>query len=211
MRKLAIVLAVWLMMAVGIGAIGCSEKTSPTPTPEPTIPVNFTTYTNNAGIFSISYPQDWEAPLWMLENLELYSTDYMNSVNSSQSVSDVYVLFLAGQPMDGGLDPNINIVVEPRPAGTVTLDSVIDAEILGLESTATDFHELSRTEMTVGGREAAIIEYEASFEAAEVHNLVMFIPTEVNVWTTTCTTGPEKYSSAENTLYDILRSFIIYK
>lgn len=35
MRKLAIVLAVWLVIAVTICTIGCSEKASPTPTPTP--------------------------------------------------------------------------------------------------------------------------------------------------------------------------------
>jgi hypothetical protein len=219
MRKYTIMAVAMLVLGLVFGFLGCGggEAASPTPTatitstPQLGIPSDFTTYTDDAGIFSISYPQDWEAPLWALGDVEQSVKDYINSVDLSLPVEEAHVLFLAGQPMEGGLDPNINIVVEPRPVDMWTLDSVVEWEVQGLESFATDFHELSRSKMTVGGKEAATIEYEDTYQGVKDHFLQMFIPTEKNVWTITCTTGPEKYSGLENTFYDILRSFRIYK
>jgi hypothetical protein len=44
-----------LVVALAIAVPGCAEKEAHT---EPEIPAHFTTYTDEAGLFSISYPPD---------------------------------------------------------------------------------------------------------------------------------------------------------
>jgi len=212
MKKLAVVMVIWLIMAVAIGAMGCSGKTSPTPTPEPTIPPDFTTYTDDAGIFSISYPQDWEAPLWMLTDLEQSAEDYVSSVNSDLSVENSHILFFAGRPIGNYWNPNINIGVEPKPSGLWTLDKVLEGEIKGIKSVITDSQELSRVKTTVGGKEAVILEWEGTIpNMGKVHDLQMFLLKGKTIWSLTCTATPENYGDSEDTFYDILHSFRILK
>ena len=47
-------------------------------------------------------------------------------------------------------------------------------------------------------------------DIGEVHDLQMLLVTGKTIWTITCTTF-ENYSASEDTFYDILRSFRIYK
>jgi len=212
MKKLAIVLLVGIVFVIAAGVIGCAGKETVAPTPEPTIPPNFTTYINDAGIFSISYPDDWEAPLWLVEDVEQWLQEYITSINLDLSIEKTQMLFIAGQPIEDGWYPNINIVVEPRPGGMSSLDAVLEEEIQGLKSIITDFQELSRSKTTVGGEEAAIVEFEGFFsDMDEVHDLQMYIIKGKTIWVVTCTAGPDDYSDFEATFYSALRSFRIWK
>jgi len=138
--------------------------------------------------------------------------DYISSINSDLPVDKAYTLFLAGQPVEGGWNPSINIVVEPNPAGLSTLKSVLEGEIEGIKSSFTDFQELSQVDTTVGGREAVILEWEGSLpNAGEVHDLQMFLPKGKTIWTVTCAAVPENYGDSEDTFHNILSSFRISK
>ena len=212
MRKLAVVLVICLIMAVAVGAIGCSGKASPTPTPEPTVPTNFTTYTDDAGIFSISYPQDWEAPLGQLGDLTQAANDLISSINSDLPVDKVHILFVAGQPVETWWNPRVSVVVEPNPGGLSTLKGVLEAEVKGLKSVITGFQELSQVYTTVGGQEAVIFEWEGSLpNRGEDHNLQMFLLKGKTTWTITCVATAENYGDSADSFHNILRSFRILK
>lgn len=214
MRKLSIILVVLLILAVVVGGIGCSGKASPSPTPEPTIHPNFTTYTDDAGVFSISYPENWEVPVSMLPDFQRFMNDYIKSVNSDLPIDTVHVLFFAGQRAAIGFSPNISILVQPKPPGLATLDLIVDASIIGIKSTSslTAVKELSRSKISVGGKEAAILEIEATvLNGGKVHDLQMYFATDNNIWCLTCTTTPGTYSDYEKTFYDIFLSFRLYE
>ena len=49
-----------LVVALMIAVTGCAQKEAPA---ELEIPAHFTTYTDEAGLFSISYPPEWEPAL----------------------------------------------------------------------------------------------------------------------------------------------------
>jgi hypothetical protein len=217
MRKLAIVLAVWLVIAAGIGAFGCAEKASPTP--EPTIPSNFTTYIDENELFSISYPQDWEIPLSKLEEMKQATIELLNSMNLNIPLDVMCYLFTAGQLTEGGADPNLKITAYTLPADWPSLDAQVEGNIRGVEANVKDFHQFSRVKTTVGGKEAEIIEMLGSVEGTtngitvkvDVHMLQMYIISGGNVWIVQCLTLAEKYGGFENTFHAILRSFRVYK
>ncbi len=149
MRKLTTLLVIWLTIAVAVGGIGCSGKSS---IPEPTIPPNFTTYTDDTGTFSISYPADWETPLSMLPELEQKAKDYLTSLSSHAPVDSLQVVFWAHDPTNYGGFPSMDISVEPIPANLQTLDSIVDAAIRTEKSLYPNFHELSQSKNNCGRR-----------------------------------------------------------
>jgi len=219
MRKLANVLVIWLIMAVAIGAIGCSEKASPTPTPEPTVPPNFTTYTDENNLFSISYPQDWETPLAMLEDIRQATIELYNSMNLNIPVpADVqFNIFTAGKLKENGLNPNLNITAYTLDPGLQSLDANVEANVRGFKAFSKDMHVLSRVKTTIDGKEAEIIEIGGFVEGTsggmsiklEGHMLQMYTIGSGNVWIVQCITLEEEYSYFENDFYYILRSFRI--
>lgn len=213
MKKLAIVLLVGIVFVIAAGVIGCAGKETVAPTPEPTIPPNFTTYINDAGIFIISYPDDWEAPLWLLEDFDQWVDEYIANMNSDLSVDNLQSVFVAGKPTEDAWNPNVNILVSSIPAGVDTLDAVLEGEIRGLEYAITDFQELLRSKMTTaGGEQAAIIEFTGSFDYTdEVHDLQMYVLKGKNIWIITCTADPDQYDDFESTFYSILQSFRIWR
>ena len=68
-RYVELCIASVLVLALVIVAPGCAEEEPPTVI-EPEIPAHFTTYTDEAGLFSISYPPDWEPTLSQMEAVE---------------------------------------------------------------------------------------------------------------------------------------------
>lgn len=223
MRILWIAIIPVLILALTLAAAGCSsgfappsptiEPTSirtpaPTQMPGPTIPPSFTTYTDEGDIFSISYPQDWEAPLWMLEDITESTVALLESIQSGLSLEEVSMLFFAGLPTADGWDPNVNVVVEPLPAGTFDLDDIVDASVRGIRLLSPDYNELSRENTSVGGREATILEFTASIDPiGKLHSLQMYMVQKNVIWGLTCTTKPAKFNLYEDTFYNILQSF----
>ena len=234
MKKIVGVLLPLLLLVLVGSAVGCGGESyspptaaptatpapttttaltpTPTQTPVPTTPPQFTNYTDNEGLFSISYPQDWEAPLWMLEDLEEATQEVIESTKSGLPLDKVSVLFFAGLSTAQGWDPNLNIAVEPVPAGTLSLDGAVDAAVRGVNLVCSDYNELSREKTSVGGRDATIIDFEATMGSLpKGHYLLMCMLQEKVLWVLTCTTDPAKFIQYEDTFYKILQSFRILK
>jgi hypothetical protein len=225
MRKIVSVLAMWLMIAIAIGAIACAEKLPPTPTvtplptptpvPEPPVPSDFATYTDDANKFSISYPSDWN------HGADLVGISYPTPSTERHSVFTAARITegqaqCSGPELLWGYNPRIDVEVGPRPEGAETLDAVLEAENRGIGSGTVllDYHEFSRVKTTIDGKEVAIIEYEAHFASSctplgQDHYLQMLIPWGNNIWIVTCTTWAEWYSDFEDTFYHVLESFRI--
>ncbi len=186
--------------------------TPPPPPSEPAIPANFTIYTNEAGLFSISYPPDWEPALSMIEGIEQTVGEIIKSIDSDAPLEQASFIFFAGVPIESGWLPNVSIVVESIPGFTGTHDEAVEMEVRGLKQLFPDYHEFSRIDETIDGRKATIIEYEATIPGSgKNHPIQMFTLVGKIVWVVTCSPELGKFSESEEDSYAIVRSLRILK
>ncbi len=198
-----------LVAAITIGVPGCAQKEAPS---ELEIPAHFTTYTDEAGLFSISYPPEWEAALSLIEDLEQATKDLITSIESDAPVEQASFIFLAGLPTEIGYEPSVNIVVESLSGIILTHDNVVEAEIRGIKSLVQDYHEFSRVKTVVGGSEATIIDWEGTFPGlGKVHNLQMITLVKKTTWIVTCTPPAGEFSKWEDDFHALVRSLRILK
>lgn len=198
-----------LVVAVMIAVPGCAQKEAP---PEPQIPAHFTTYTDEAGLFSISYPPDWELALSIIEDLEQAVKELVQSIESDAPIERASIIFFAGAPVETGWMPNVNIVVESLPGLTWTHDEAVEAEVQGIKQIYPDYRQFSRTDTTIDGRKATIIDSEATIPGfGKTQQLQMFALVGKIVWIVTCTSEPGKFSESEEDFYAIVRSLRILK
>ena len=191
-------------------------STQPTPAPaavsEPAIPNHFITYTDEAGLFSISYPQDWELGLSRLEFREQSAKDIIKAIDSDAPVERASAIFLAGLPIGTGSSPNVNIVVESLPGGMWTMDEVAEAFVTSNKNYIPDYYEFSRVKTTIDGREAIIVDYEGTYTGLiKCHYLLMVTLVGKTEWVVTCGALPGEFSKWQDNLNAIVRSLRILK
>lgn len=175
--------------------------------PETGIPPHFTTYTEATGIFSLSYPSDWETALWAIDGLEQSTKELLTSIESNLLLERAFVIFFAGLPVETGYSPNVNILVESLPDITWH-DEMVEAEIRGIKLVVTDYRELSRVNTRVDGRVATILEWEGTYpELGEMAVLQMFTLTVDIVWVISCTPPSGELSKYEDDFNAIVKSF----
>ena len=179
--------------------------------PEPPIPAHFTTYTDELGLFSISYPPEWELDFETIEETEQFIKDIISSISSDLPVEDVSLIFLAGVPTERGLFPSVNIIVEPCPLIVCTHDAVVRAEIEGGKEIWPDYHDFSRTKTTIDNRTATIIEYQNTVGSVTYRGVQMLLLVNRTVWVVTCSALTDEYSEWEDDFDAIVRSLRILK
>lgn len=203
-----IVLAVLMTGSLLLGA--CGGHTAPDSDPE--VPESYTTYTDETGLYSISYPADWQLLLSLLEDADAALESVAASLESGLPLETARVIFLAGLKIEGGYAPNVNIMVTPLPAGETSPDGALEAEIEITKQTVTDYRELSRAEITVDERAATIVEWEGSYpDLGEIRLLHMAVVVEQTVWIVTCTAPTEEFIQWEDDLQEVVRSLRILK
>ena len=188
------------------------------PISEPPIPAHFSTYTDEAGFFSISYPPEWKPfPSWF-EELGGLSQDFFKGYDSDTSLVGLFFVFIAEAPRDsGGFSPNINIVVQAlsdmTTRGWKTLDEIVESKLQRTKEIKQGYHEFSRVNTIIGGREAVIIDWESytSDSSTKVRCIQVFIIADRLVWKVTCYADSEKFSDFEGDLHTIVRSLRILK
>jgi len=178
----------------------------PTTITETQVPPDYTTYTSE-GLFSISYPSDWELLNYTLEDLEIMVQDLLTSIDSGLPLNQVSYIFAAGLPTDLGWEPSANIVVESLPFPVSSLDEAVDAEIAGIRAFVDVYMEIYRTNMLIGGIEATIIYWEGIMGMDNLSNLQMYMLLDDIVWIVTCTPPPGEYDQWEEEFSNILFSF----
>jgi hypothetical protein len=209
-KKIAGIIAGCIIAIIVITVIATHPPTSIEP--GPAIPTYFTTYTDELGLFSISYPPEWEPALEYMEGLEQVSEDIINSITSDLPIEEASFLFMAGLPTVLGFDPNVNVVVEPLPGITWTHDQVVTAEIEGLKTVVSDYQELSRVKTIIDNRTATIIEWQGNIAGfGTVHDIQMMFIVSKTVWVVTCTASPDEYSEWEDDFDAVVRSLRILK
>jgi len=198
-----------LILVIGVLLLGaCGAPLAPVSEPE--IPAHYTTYTDEAGLFSISYPPEWKTALSLIPDAEAAVQDIIASIDSDLPVENASVIFWAGLTIEGRFLPNVNIVVEPVPSGISTHDQFVEVSITTAQQILEDYHEFSRVKTTVDGREATIIDFEVIFpQLGEGHCLQMFVLVGNTGWTVTCTPPSGEFSQWEEDFQTIVRSLRI--
>ena len=195
-RLLIVLSAVVVIVLIVVFVIIPSQEVEP----EPAIPAYFTTYTDELGLFSISYPPEWELGLEYLEDI---------------SVEEAQYLFMAGLPVGGSYAASINIVVGQCPVTICTHDLMVKAEIEGMKAADPGYRELSRVKTTVDGRTATILVSQGtvaytSISHYDVHYVQVFLLAGRTEWVVTCATLSDEYSKWEDDFDAIVRSLRIF-
>jgi hypothetical protein len=187
-----------------------TEETPPAPT-ETGIPANYTTYTDESNLFSISYPADWETAWSALEKINKNVKGTVANLKAGIPVEKDTLIFFAGRLTAAGYGPSVNVGIEPVPAGISTLDQLVEAETRVAKIGMRDYREISRVKTEVDGNEAIIIENDGTFPGFGIkkHYLGMITMIDGTVWTVTCTGLPENYSEWEDDFNIIVRSLRI--
>jgi hypothetical protein len=209
----ALFLALVLMPGISLACGAKPETPPPPPTSlEATVSDNYTIYTDESGLFSISYPSDWSLSLAFLASLGQDTKPAISNLQSGLPVEKATVLFTAGRRTATGYEPNTNIVVEPPPEEISTLDGMVEAEVQIAQKGFPDYQEFSRTKTTVDGREAIILDWEGTPQTGKkLHFLQMFTLVDKAVWSVTCTALPDDFGQWQNVFQTIVQSLRISK
>lgn len=181
---------------------------------EPSIPTNFTTYTDEEGLFRISYPANWEPDLSRIKTLKQETEEYLKSISSRGTLEKSNIVFFGGIPLDSGYNPNISIVIVPlgnEKVNLEVLEYVLESAVQGFKKDAEEFHEFSRITTIIDGKQAMLLESEARYpNLGSLHLLHTFLSDERFFWIITCSVGPPlNFYDFKDDLYAIVKSFQI--
>jgi len=193
------------------GCIRVPPPAAPAEAPlEPQIPAHYTTYTDEADLFSICYPPDWEPALFFIEELDKATGEVLASIEKDLPLERDRTLFLAGLPTEAGYIPNVKVLVESLPGIIWTHDQVVEADIQGIKEVVGDSHKFSRVKTTIGGREATIVDWEGIVPLG-LHSLQVIILVDKVAWVVTCMPPAGEFSKWESDFHAIVRSLRILK
>ena len=113
-KKIAAIITACIIAIIVIVVVATRPPASTEP--EPAIPAHFATYTDELGIYRISYPPEWELDLESVDDIENFAEEMISSITSDIPVEEAHIIFVAGLPVTGGYIPNVNITVEPLNA-----------------------------------------------------------------------------------------------
>ena len=197
-------------LVIGLLLLGAC---APAEVSEPPIPAHFATYTDELGLFSISYPPDWELALSKIEGLTQDVEDYMKGIGSEGSLAGGKVVFFAGVPYQTGHNPNVSVMATPSGEGNWKLEDLVEAVVQrGYMKDAEEYHEFSRIKTVVDGREAIILDCGAKYPlfAAELRALTIYLRDNKVVWVVSCSVlSPKDFSDFETDLHAIVKSLRI--
>lgn len=210
MKKLLI-----LMLVLSIVLAGCSSEPNVSENKtddymKQPIPSNYSTYTDDINLYSISYPAEWELDFSLINDLQQKMKELIRDINSDLPIEKWSIIFIAGIPTGTGYSPNINIGLEPVPVEGVTYDEVIMQEIIGIKTTVQGYRQNVRIDTNINGRKATILEWEGIVpNLGKLHVLQMFVLVGKNVWIITGTPKYEEFKEYEDEFYYIFRSLEI--
>ena len=213
-KKIAGVIAACIVAIIVIVVVVTRPPTSIEP--EPAIPAHFATYTDELGLFSISYPPDWELALSSIEGVTQDVEDYLEDIESEGSLEGGIVVFFAGVPYETAYNPNVHVLAIPTTGeGHWSLADLVEVAVQqGYMKDAEEYREFSRTTTVVDAKEAIILDCKVrySFATTELHGLQMFLRDDKVAWVVTCgVLSPKEFDAFETDLHAIVRSLRILK
>jgi len=200
-----------IVLSVIVFMVGCQPQPTPTPeqVPEPQIPANFTTYTEE-GFFSISYPSDWQPATLEMEEIWEETKAKMKAEDPAVTLEQTAMLFFAGKKTSEGYYPFLNILTDVRSFGYWTLDEISEANRQYERETTKGYKELSVIKTTVDGRDVIILDSEDNEpDYGRWRYIQMYTVKGDFVWLVTCGCEYQDFSDYEETFHSIARSFKI--
>ncbi|UCH50849.1 MAG: hypothetical protein JSV54_07505 [Chloroflexota bacterium] len=172
---------------------------------------NYTTYKDESGLFSVSYPADWEITPPEVTPFGQNAKETISRLQAGSPVEEFSVIFFGGKPDQGAYEPYVIIGVGPVPAEISTLDQLVDSDIRVDKETYSDFQELTRIKTTIDGKEATILDWEGTIpeEQYKLYCLQLYILTDKALWVVTCGSRPENSAQWKNDFNTIVRSLRI--
>jgi hypothetical protein len=175
---------------------------------------NYLTYNDESGIFSIDYPEGWEAGRWNLEEFgyETTAKEGLNRLKSGLPIQNHYTIFAAFKWVQNHIVASVFIYLDGRFLGDPyrTIDEAATRE----KQLCPDFVELSRTQATVDGRESMIWEWEGTLaqakEPTKKYHLELYLPTNLSIWEVSCSADSDNNTQWQNEFETIAGSLHIY-
>jgi hypothetical protein len=195
-----------------IAFAGCGKSTRPeTTAAEPTVPAHYATYADEAGLFSISYPPDWESLAYLNPDVPKALNDVLKSIDEDSPVQKTWTLFWAGVPPEYAT--TFGVCVDPLPPLIRSHEQMVQAQLDTIRGNIEDFREHSRVRTTVDGREATIVDWSGTYspEFGEGRWLQVYVLVGRNAWVVACSSRSEQYETWVNDFQSIVRSLRILK
>jgi len=180
---------------------------------EPKIPSHYSTYTSE-GLFSISYPPDWELGTSVMEEVfeELREWTEEEAPELAGQMEDVRMIFLALDVASEESVATVGVFVYPKPVLVFSLDAIVQNENQWAEEKLQQYHEYSQLKTTVDGREAIISDYSHyDPQVGAYQSLQLYTIKSSLVWTVLAGCILEDFKDYEGTFDQIVRSLRILK
>lgn len=180
------------------------------------IPSNFTTYTHE-GLFSISYPKDWEPALSIIESLRQKTNEYLKSTGGTGILDKTQIVFLGGiQFADDSYNPNVSVSVTPvniQEIDLKTFEGLVELMIQGYTEQVEGFKKIFQKIEVINGKQAVLLEFEARYPSLGLlHALQTILYDGEFMWVITSSVGaPLSFSTFKDDIYAISRSLKILK
>jgi hypothetical protein len=210
MKRAVVVLVPLLAIILVLGACTTPAAT-PTPeqTSEPAIPAHFTTYTHE-GLFSISYPSDWQVATSIMEEFVEEAKRDIEARGPGASLENVGLVFFAGKETQEEYYPSVNITTDLRYSGYWTLDEIMAASSRWDKEYTPGYKELSINRVTVDGRDAAILDCEDNVPPyGRWRYIHLYTVKDDFVWLVTCSCEYQDFNEYVDMFNSIVRSLRI--
>ena len=196
MKHLMVISILFLVLT---GCTGTDATSSPAKETEWAVPDSYTSYTDNSGLFTISYPGNWEAILNPTGVDESDIETLIEQINLG-TLDDAGPIFFWGLPSESGFNPTCSLVVEPQSDSQRDIQQVMEESIGLMKEIWTGFQQVSLEYEVLNGREIAVLEYTATISEVQVHSLVLVTIDKDVIWTNGCVV---KLTSVEYRWFDI--------
>jgi hypothetical protein len=208
MKHLMVISILFLVL---VGCTGTDATSSPAQETEWAVPPSYTSHTDNTGLFTISYPGNWEAIPNPTGVDESEMENLIEKINSG-NLDDAGPVFFWGFPSDNGFNPTCSLVVEPRGKSQRDIQQIMEDSISLMNDFWGGIQQISLEYEVIDGREIAVLEYLATISEVEVHSLVLVTIDKDVIWTNGCVVrlASVEYRWFEIPLNKIVRSLEIH-
>lgn len=175
----------------------------------PAVPPNYLTYEDDTGLFSISFPPDWQAnPPGITSTPLLPGTDVVESIKSGIPLASTGSVAYLNAPSGAAW-----CVVQAGPLLDKhrTVEEVAAEQRDEIRQYASRIDLIQEESILVDGRESVIQELELNLGGVKTHSLALVMNYANTTWTTTCTidTTVSVYAEYQAAFYSILGSLRI--
>jgi hypothetical protein len=167
-----------------------APSNAPISIPEQVIPADFTTYTDEAGFFSISYPKDWQP----IELSRIVNTKTIAQEIREGDLARATTVFMAG--LADRNTPNLSINVNTAQGMGNNLYVEIQHTTERGRWLFSGYQLVSLVETTIGGKYAVVVDCMADYTGKGiVHWVHLYTIHNQTLWTVTCGCEPSEYEN----------------